>query len=565
MKRKLILLLFVAIAAALVCFFAFAQEAAPPDEPPAEAGEAAGDGDTGESDATEAPDGAEELTAEAAEELAGAETEEAAETADSEAPVMALGSAGLFDPSTVKIPSNIEFKDLPRDAGKAVALSWDVAPVDFKSREAAMLAKEEPIHFIFQVNGTKVIEFDDVAKFAKSMADSPLYWGFSKSLSSRKWLQIEDEGFKPGTEVTLQIGVVPPYLEQEYAAAKAKIGGIKKMKFDLAVAKNSKTLESMRRKRQVKLEEFDATIADLTQQIESLGYTEEEAQAEWDAVRAQVYYHPERYTTVTETGLYNPAKTNNLIFSFIFGAVVLLFIARARRDRTLFIRRINGLEAVDEAIGRATEMGKPILYLTGMTSLADLATLAAINILGEVAKKIAEYESDLIVPCRDPVVMTVNQETVKEAYTQAGRPDRYNEDKVFFLTEDQFSYTASVNGIMLRDKPAANFFMGYYYAESLLLAETGAMTGAIQIAGTDSLAQLPFFITACDYTLIGEELYAASAYLSREPLLLGSLKGQDFGKLFLMVVILFGTILVSIGAWTHTDMFDIIQHIFTAL
>ncbi|MEK7866988.1 MAG: DUF6754 domain-containing protein, partial [Planctomycetota bacterium] len=113
------------------------------------------------------------------------------------------------------------------------------------------------------------------------------------------------------------------------------------------------------------------------------------------------------------------------------------------------------------------------------------------------------------------------------------------------LSNDQFSYVAAVDGIMMRDKPAANFYMGYYYAESLLLAETGAATGAIQIAGTDSVTQLPFFIAACDYTLIGEELYAASAYLSRDPMQLGSLKGLDYGKALLIALLLVGTLLVS--------------------
>ena len=41
-------------------------------------------------------------------------------------------------------------------------------------------------------------------------------------------------------------------------------------------------------------------------------------------------------------------------------------------------------------------------------------------------------------------------------------------------------------------------------------ARLGNAAGAIQIAGTDAVTQLPFFITTCDYTLIGEELYAAS-------------------------------------------------------
>jgi len=105
-----------------------------------------------------------------------------------------------------------------------------------------------------------------------------------------------------------------------------------------------------------------------------------------------------------------------------------------------------------------------------------------------------------------------------------------------------------VDGIMLRKKPAANFFMGAYFAEALLLTETGASTGAIQIAGTDSDHQLPFFVTTCDYTLIGEELYAASAYLSREPVQVGTLLGQDIGKGLILCILVAGTALATLGA-----------------
>jgi hypothetical protein len=108
----------------------------------------------------------------------------------------------------------------------------------------------------------------------------------------------------------------------------------------------------------------------------------------------------------------------------------------------------------------------------------------------------------------------------------------------------------------MRERPAAHIMMGYFYAESLLLAETGATTGAIQIAGTDAFTQLPFFVTTCDYTLLGEELYAASAYLSREPRLLGSLKGQDIGKAMLIVVLLLGTLLASLDISFLTDVFS---------
>ncbi len=94
----------------------------------------------------------------------------------------------------------------------------------------------------------------------------------------------------------------------------------------------------------------------------------------------------------------------------------------------------------------------------------------------------------------------------------------------------QFPYVAAVSGMMMREKTATNFYMGAFYAESLLLAETGSVTGAIQISGTDQVSQIPFFVAATDYTLIGEELYAASASLSQEPQLMGPLKAQDYAK-----------------------------------
>jgi hypothetical protein len=90
-----------------------------------------------------------------------------------------------------------------------------------------------------------------------------------------------------------------------------------------------------------------------------------------------------------------------------------------------------------------------------------------------------------------------------------------------------------------------------------MLAETGSTTGSIQISGTDEVAQIPFFVVACDYTLIGEELYAASAYLGREPILLGSLKGQDWAKGLLIVCMLAGIIAVSANWHSFVNLFRV--------
>ena len=245
--------------------------------------------------------------------------------------------------------------------------------------------------------------------------------------------------------------------------------------------------------------------------------------------------------------IFHTGRLNVLVALMIFTMLLAYFVYQARTGKHLFIRQIAGLAAVEEAVGRATEMGRPILYVPGLGDIDWTATIASMNILGEVAKKIATYDTELIVPNTWSVVYTVSKEVVKESFVSEGRPEKFKEDYVRYVTEAQFGFAAAVNGIMIREKPATNFFIGKFWAESLIMAETGAQTGAFQIAGTDSVLQLPFFVTACDYTLMGEELYAASAYLSREPILLGSLKAQDYGKLIALLILAGFTILAFAG------------------
>jgi hypothetical protein len=245
---------------------------------------------------------------------------------------------------------------------------------------------------------------------------------------------------------------------------------------------------------------------------------------------------------------FHMGRLNALIAVIILCSAILYFINAARSGKPVYIRKIGGLEAVEEAVGRATEMGKKIFYIPGTQDMDEVQTLAGITILGRVAKIAADYEARLEVPVSRSLVMVTCREVVKEAYLSAGRPDAYREENIYYLTDDQFGFAAGIDGLVMRDKPATMFYMGAFYAESLILAETGNSIGAIQIAGTAMPAQLPFFVAACDYTLIGEELFAASAYLSKEPKLLGSLKGQDVGKGIILAIIIIGIIVTSIGA-----------------
>ncbi len=248
------------------------------------------------------------------------------------------------------------------------------------------------------------------------------------------------------------------------------------------------------------------------------------------------------------------AKRLPLLFILLLlCGTVLAFISIARRGNPLKIRTIAGLAAVEEAVGRATEMGRSVLYINGIQDMDDLQTVAGINILGRVAKIAAEYDARVEVPTSRSLVMTAARETVHASYLSAGRSDNYNPDLIYYVTDEQFGFVAYVSGMMVREKPAACFFMGAFFAESLILAETGNSIGAIQIAGTAMPSQLPFFVAACDYTLIGEEFFAASAYLSGQPDQLGSLKGQDMGKLLVGATLIIGAAMATIAAVTGSE------------
>lgn len=265
---------------------------------------------------------------------------------------------------------------------------------------------------------------------------------------------------------------------------------------------------------------------------------------------------------------FNFGRMSLLVIALIIAGAVIFYVESAKRGKKLFVRKIAGLEAIDEAVGRATEMGRPVLFIPGISDMDDVQTLAALTILGRVSRTIAEYDSKIFMPVARSLVMTAARETIKASYLAAGRPDGYSDDMVNYVTDEQFGYVAAVDGLMVREKPATVFLLGAFFAESLILAETGNSIGAIQIAGTARPAQLPFFIAACDFTLIGEELFAASAYLSGEPKMLGSLKGQDVGKVIAMVAILVGIISVTLGeAWgleTMKDLHEWLMAVFSA-
>lgn len=244
-----------------------------------------------------------------------------------------------------------------------------------------------------------------------------------------------------------------------------------------------------------------------------------------------------------------------LCLEVLMAISLLVLVNRARAGKKVpVIHEIAGLAAIDEAVGRATELGTPIMFVPGMGDLADAQTYAALPVLEYVAKSCATYDTRIIVPLGVPVVYTVAEAITRQAFLSQGKGDTYRETDVRFINAQNWAWAAGITGIMEREKISAQILFGAFWAEALFLAESGNRTGAMQIAGTASTNQIPFFVASCDYTLIGQEIFAASAYLNPEPSTIGSLVVQDWGKMLGMALVLIGALFATFGSKALADL-----------
>ena len=161
---------------------------------------------------------------------------------------------------------------------------------------------------------------------------------------------------------------------------------------------------------------------------------------------------------------------------WVSGLIVLLSliiigkILSAQRGKLPYIRRIPGLNAIDEAVGRATEMGRPVLMVPGISGL-DVVTLQALSIFSYVGRAVARFGNKSIMATIDPIVTGIGQETLRDAYADSGRPELYDDGDVRYLTGQQFAFATGVAGILIRERVAASFLFGAFFAESLIFAE----------------------------------------------------------------------------------------------
>jgi len=228
-------------------------------------------------------------------------------------------------------------------------------------------------------------------------------------------------------------------------------------------------------------------------------------------------------------------------------ALFYLYMYLGKTGKEIWVRSLPAMAAIPEAVGRAAEMGKPVYFTPGIGGPLSDSTqgpqiLAAVSIMGYVAKLCVEAGVKIDVFCPLPSALPLVEETLRTAYLAEGKPEEFSTDIITFI-EGQSAYLTGTLGYFQRERPASTILMGGFYYESVCIGEAGNTIGAFQIGGTNNIHQMPFLIATCDYMLLCEELFAAGASISKDPDLLGTLKGEDIVKLILVTLMGIGFIL----------------------
>ena len=233
-----------------------------------------------------------------------------------------------------------------------------------------------------------------------------------------------------------------------------------------------------------------------------------------------------------------------LVLMFVFFYVALQL---AKKGKAPQIRRITAMDAIDEAVGRATEEGRPVHFTSGyayatLSSEQGPQVLASIGILSHVAALCARFDVPIIYNTCIADSLPLVEETLRAAYRNEGKPESYDPKSIRYQPE-QSPYVAAVLATLQRERPAVNMMIGGLYYESVVMGEAGNMIGATQIGGTANIHQMPFIIATCDYAMIGEEIFAASAYVTKDPLVTSGIAAGDWTKGLLILLTILGAVM----------------------
>jgi len=224
------------------------------------------------------------------------------------------------------------------------------------------------------------------------------------------------------------------------------------------------------------------------------------------------------------------------------GALYAYYRLRTRYGRLPDLRPLP-LKSLRRAIKRAAEAGTTVHVSPGVGGLGEpgggtAETLAGLTALEGVAREANAAGVRVIATTASPIVLPIAQATLEQACTASGYPEEYDPSDVRFLAGNtatgRAAYAAGVVEILHHEDVSANVMVGQFADEYLLMGEVGAQRGITQLAGSNDPSVLAFMVASADDTLIGEEMYALGAYLSKDPVQIAGLQVQDWARILIV-------------------------------
>lgn len=232
----------------------------------------------------------------------------------------------------------------------------------------------------------------------------------------------------------------------------------------------------------------------------------------------------------------------------LFAAFVVITYYMSKRGKQWYIRPIEALDVIDESIGRSAEMGRPVMCLPGMSGLSSTLTLAGLSICGEVNERAARIGVRPVNVVSAPDTLVVMEAMVKNAFMSAEKGDLYQTGKyVIWTGSEQFAYAITIMGTIMKEKPASIIFVGSFLSDIMMNTETGKRVGAVEVGGCTDTTAMATMAMMCDSVLIGEEIYAASAAITKDKVLAGSIAGQDWAFIMALALLIIGSALSIAG------------------
>lgn len=226
------------------------------------------------------------------------------------------------------------------------------------------------------------------------------------------------------------------------------------------------------------------------------------------------------------------------------------FMYNAEKGKSYHIRRLRQVDAIDEIVARCVEMDSELLFIPGggdLNSTGSIpAALSVLGILSYVAAKAAEYGAKIHLPTIQFVSYNIQAEILRDAYIAAGKPELFVEGDTIRYLPSGTDRPYILNRIS-RLKPAGSIFVGAIWHQAVIYSDALQQVGSLTLGGTDSSGAIPYLVASCQYSLISEEMYAISAYLSKDPILTSSLVGQDMAKYLVIILSIVGSLLAILG------------------